>query len=363
MTAAFPYEARIAALRAAMESQGLQGAILSRPEHLFYFSGALPGPSPAFLIVSAQSLLAVSPQPLGSLETITYPEYDLQVVQAAAQALEQAVQRSDLLRKATGLEMAHLPAAYARTIQRRVAAAGELEPLLWRLRRIKDAAEIAQIETNVAGNDRIFQGMQQVLRPGLSELEVWSWVQQSLNENAGCPVILEGNLGASLRASDPDARPGPARLHSGEVVFLDIYSATRGYYADTTRVFTLGSPDSRQLEIHAVLLAAQAAGEAQLKPGVPANVVDAAVRGVIEQAGYGPNFPHHSGHAFGLFQQERPFLVPSERTVLEQGMALTLEPGIYLPGWGGMRIESDYLIEGHGPRRLDQFPRELCVCA
>lgn len=366
MDDANPYEYRLYALRNALESEGLNGAVLSRPQHLFYFTGIMPGASPAFLIISSQFLIAVSPTPLGNLETIIYPDYDIhpgwKVVESAAQAIEHAIQQSGLSGKNVGLELAHLPAAYKPTIQKRVRASCELEPLLWHIRRIKDATEIAQMMINAAGNDRIFQVVQQMLQPDLSELEVWSVVQKTLCENAGYPVTLEANLGVGPRSSNPDAQPGQGCVQAGDTVFLDVYSATQGYYADTTRVFTLGKPNSKQLEIHDLLVAAQTAGEEQLQPGVPAGEVDAAVRRVIERAGYGPNFPHHSGHAFGIFQQERPFLIPGEKLLLEEGMMLTLEPGIYIPGWGGMRIESNYLIGANGPQKLDHFPIEICVC-
>ena len=152
--------------------------------------------------------------------------------------------------------------------------------------------------------------------------------------------------------------PGPFQVMAGDSVFVDIYSCQHGYYADTTRVFFTGEPTSKQRQIYRILIEAIAAGEAELRPGVRACDVDAAVRGVIKTAGYGENFPHHSGHAYGLFQQERPYLIPAERMILETGMILTLEPGIYLPGWGGMRIEGNYLIEPKGSRRLDQYPLE-----
>lgn len=360
------HERRVDALQGALEARGLSGALLSRPQHVFYFTGVMPGASPAFLLVQPQHILAVAPEPVGRVETVTYVDYDIfngwQVTEAAARALEQAVARCGWAGRTVGMELAHLPAAFMAIAQRQIGLAADLDDLLWSLRRIKDADEIAEIEANVAGNDRVFETVQAAIRPDVSELEVWGVIHQTLTANAGGPISIEADLGAGVRGSYSAAKPGAKRLQPGDAVFVDIYSAAHGYYADTTRVFTVGTPTARQRGIHDLLVAAQAAGEAQLRPGTPANVVDAAVRGVIERAGYGPQFDHDSGHAYGVFQREPPYFMPASTLSVEAGMIVALEPGIYIPGWGGMRLESTYLIEADGARRLDHFPRELIIC-
>jgi Xaa-Pro aminopeptidase len=360
------YQRRIAALRAALEAEGLSAALLSRPQHLFYFTGAMPGPSPAFLLILPHRVIAVASSPVQDCETITYTDYDIHngwsITEGAAQALEKALTGHRLASKAVGLELANLPAVFLSAIRGHIADPVELSDLLWAMRRVKDADEIAQIEVNVGANDCVFRAVQAAIRPGLDELSLWAIIYQTLCDAAGGPITLEGDLGVGQRGSNPDAKPGHERLASGDALFVDAYSATAGYYADTTRVFTVGEPTAKQREIFNILTEAKAQGESQLRPGVPANVVDAAVRGVIERAGYGAYFPHHSGHAYGIFQQERPYLIPAEKMPLEAGMIVTLEPGIYIPGWGGMRLESNYVLEAQGARRLDQFPSELIVC-
>jgi Xaa-Pro aminopeptidase len=360
------YQRRIAALRAALEAEGLSAALLSRPQHLFYFTGAMPGPSPAFLLILPHRVIAVASSPVQDCETITYTDYDIHngwsITEGAAQALEKALTGHRLASKAVGLELANLPAVFLSAIRGHIADPVELSDLLWAMRRVKDADEIAQIEVNVGANDCVFRAVQAAIRPGLDELSLWAIIYQTLCDAAGGPITLEGDLGVGQRGSNPDAKPGHERLASGDALFVDVYSATAGYYADTTRVFTVGEPTAKQREIFNILTEAKAQGESQLRPGVPANVVDAAVRGVIERAGYGAYFPHHSGHAYGIFQQERPYLIPAEKMPLEAGMIVTLEPGIYIPGWGGMRLESNYVLEAQGARRLDQFPSELIVC-
>jgi Xaa-Pro aminopeptidase len=357
---------RLARLREGMEREQIDVALISRPQHVFYFSGVMPGSAPVLLMVTPERELAIAPAPLGDIETFIYRDYDIQrgwnVSQSVGELLDRAISSNLPLEKNVGLELDHLQAAWMPVILKHLREPRDLKELLWKVRRLRDETELLQIQTNIAGNDRMFEEVRAMLRPGISELDVWAVIQKTLNENAGEPVRLEADLGAGLRGSGPDAKPGKEILKAGEAVFIDVYSATHHYYADTTRVLTLGTPDDRQKQIHAVLRAAMDAGEKQLQPGTPANRIDAAVRGIISAAGFGENFPHHSGHAYSIFQQDKPYFIPAERTPVEAGMVVTLEPGIYIPGWGGMRIESNFLIESDGPRRLDQYPLDITIC-
>jgi Xaa-Pro aminopeptidase len=353
-------------LRSALEDQGLAAAILSRPQHLFYFLGAMPGNSPAFLVVTPKRLLGVAPAALPGYETITYTDYDIQhgwsVYAAATTALERALAALGPRGRPVWAELTHLSAAFLSVLVRHTDQAHDIADLLWRLRRIKDRDEIAQIETNVARNDRLFALLQETIRPEVTDFELWAVLVRALSEMAGSPVSLEADLGVGQATDSPDARPTGNRVKAGDHVLVDVYSATDGCYADTTRVFTVGQPDARQQEVHGVLEAALQAGAEQLRPGMEARAVDAAVRRIIDTAGYAKNFSHHSGHAYGIFQQERPYLIPAEPMPLEEGMIITLEPGIYLPGWGGMRLESNFVVTSDGSRRLDHFPATLVVC-
>ena len=359
-------ETRISRLREHLAGAGMRAAVISRPQHIFYFTGVMPGPAPALLLVTQSRLLGIAPAPLGAVQTLTYMDYDIHkgwdVFASVADLLDRALSDLFPIGRIVGLESDHFPAVWIPVALRHMREIRPLKDLLWKVERIKDARELKQIETNVAGNDRIFEAVQSAIHPGMAELELWAIVQAGLNHNAGGPVLLEADLGAGIKGVNPDAKPGHELLKQGETVFIDIYSNTHGYFGDTTRVFAIGNPGERHQAVFDVLQAALQAGIARLTPGTPANQVDASVRGVIERAGYGENFPHHSGHAYGLFQQEKPYFIPAETTALEAGMIVTLEPGIYIPGWGGMRLEGNFVIEPGGARRLDHFPSELVVC-
>jgi Xaa-Pro aminopeptidase len=359
-----PLQGRLQALREALEEHGLAAAILSRPEHVFYFTGVMPGRSPVFLLVTPGGITAASPAEIPGCETVAYVDYDINagwfVTESAAAALERLLEPARLRERKVGVELGQLPAAFMPAIHGRSGEVSEIGDLLWRLRRIKDEAEIAQIEANVARNDHIFGLLREAVRPGVKDFALWAVVHAALCEDAGGPVTLEADLGAGpATANPPGALPEGHVLTETDHVLADIYTATHGYYADTTRVFAVGEPTVKQMETHWVLEDALEAGTEHLRPGVAACEVDAAVRRVIAEAGFADNFPHHSGHAFGLFQQERPYIIPAESMPLEAGMVITLEPGIYIPGWGGMRLEGNWAITADGARRLDRYPDRI----
>jgi Xaa-Pro aminopeptidase len=355
---------RITALQAGLERAGIACAVLSRPQHLFFYAG-IPGSSfPIFLLVHPHGLAAVAPEELVGIETFRYVSYDIQrgwsVPDAAAAALGLALDAFCPRAGTVGLETPFLAGTYLKVIETKSATQRDLGDLLWNLRKIREAGELEQIRANHAGNDLAFARLREKIRAGTPEFELWAIMVQTLCETAAEPINLQADLGVGLRGALPDSKAGLYRVEEGDAVFADLYTTLRGYTADTTRTFIAGKATPQQRAVHDVLLNAMTAGEARLRPGERACDVDAAVRGTIARAGYGPNFPHHSGHASGFFHQDRPYFIPAETIPLEAGMVVTLEPGIYIPGWGGMRIEHNYLIESSGPPSiLDQYPIEL----
>jgi Xaa-Pro aminopeptidase len=147
----------------------------------------------------------------------------------------------------------------------------------------------------------------------------------------------------------------------GDLVLLDFGAAVDGYKGDTTRMAVVGPPDARQVELHALVLEAHDAAIAAVRPGATSGDVDAAARTVITDAGLGGRFIHRVGHGIGLQVHEDPSLDPGSTLVLEAGMTFTIEPGVYIPGWGGIRVEDDLVVEVAGARLLTTAPRELFV--
>jgi Xaa-Pro aminopeptidase/Xaa-Pro dipeptidase len=159
----------------------------------------------------------------------------------------------------------------------------------------------------------------------------------------------------------PHARPGNRKLRTGDFVVIDYGAVWHGYHSDETCTFAVGRAGRRHEKIYGVVKEAHDRALVAVRPGVSCREVDRAARAVIEKAGYGPRFSHGTGHGVGLDVHEAPRLSALSDTVLEQGMVITIEPGIYLPGFGGVRIEDTVLVEKGGARVLTEFSKELQI--
>ncbi|MGH3832593.1 MAG: M24 family metallopeptidase [Pseudonocardiaceae bacterium] len=230
------------------------------------------------------------------------------------------------------------------------------------LRIRKDSAEIAALVAAGQAIDRVHARMGEWLRVGRTEAQVGADVAAAIIDEghtaAAFVIVGSGPHGASPHhdVSDRVVRPG-------DVVVVDIGGPTpEGYFSDCTRTYSLGEPAEPDVaECYAVLQAAQDAAVAAVAPGTTAQRVDAAARGPITAAGLGERFIHRTGHGIGLEVHERPYIVAGNDLVLEAGMAFSIEPGIYLPGRWGARIEDIVVVSDSGATRLNHRPRELAV--
>jgi len=228
------------------------------------------------------------------------------------------------------------------------------------LRIIKDAAELAQLHVAIDVLDRCLADVLRRIEPGLTERQVARQVELYLLEHAdgtSFPSIVASGPNASI----PHAVPSDRRIQAGEVLKIDIGARAGGYCSDMTRTVCLGPPsDPKLAEVHAIVLEAQARAERLLKPGMTGREGDALARDVIAQAGYGDAFTHSLGHGIGLEVHEPPWLSQTRGDeVLQPGMVFSVEPGIYVPGWGGVRIEDLVVLEPDGARVLCTSPRAL----
>jgi Xaa-Pro aminopeptidase len=194
----------------------------------------------------------------------------------------------------------------------------------------------------------------------MTELEVSVMIGAAVGEH-GATLSFESLVQSGPNSALPHVRPTSRKLAEGDLVLLDFGAAFDGYRADTTRMAVIGQPTDRHKEIHGLVLAAHDAAIAAVRAGTTTGSVDAAARQLIEAAGMGELFFHRVGHGLGLEAHEDPSLDPGSATVLEAGMTFTIEPGIYIPGWGGVRIEDDVVVERAGGRLLTKADRSLRV--
>jgi Xaa-Pro aminopeptidase len=234
--------------------------------------------------------------------------------------------------------------------------------LVEELRMIKDREEIELTRTACWQAHRAFEVVRASLTPDQSEREVAALLENELRRFGakGCsfpPIIAVGP-----RAALPHATPTEKKIGEDDFVLIDWGSHEGLYMSDLTRILVTGKISPKLRKIYNIVLKAQLAGIKAIGPGVKCGDVDKAARRVIEKAGFGPQFGHGLGHGVGLEIHESPRLGTGQTTELQPGMIVTVEPGIYLPGWGGVRIEDDVLVTRDGCEVLTSVPKQLDEC-
>jgi Xaa-Pro aminopeptidase len=231
------------------------------------------------------------------------------------------------------------------------------------LRVIKDNSEIASLRTACAAADTALAGLlaDDGLRPGRTEREVARDLEVRMVDAGAAGPSFETIVASGPNSAIPHHRPSNAQLCRGDLLKLDFGALVQGYHSDMTRTLVLGPPASWQRELYDLVAAAQAAGRAALRPGADVRGVDAAAREVITTAGHGEEFVHGLGHGVGLQIHEAPALSQFGVGTLVAGMAVTVEPGVYLAGRGGVRIEDTLVVSGGEPELLTLTTKDLVV--
>jgi Xaa-Pro aminopeptidase len=240
-----------------------------------------------------------------------------------------------------------------------VRAAGTVEAL----REVKDAGEVALLRlacetADAALTDLVERGG---LRPGRTEREVSRELEAFILDRGADGVSFETIVATGANSAIPHHRPTDAVLAAGDFVKIDFGALVGGYHSDMTRTFVLGKAAGWQHEIYALVAAAQRAGCRALRPEAKLAELDAAARRVISDAGHGERFGHGLGHGVGLRIHEAPGISASAAGTLREGSVVTVEPGVYLPGRGGVRIEDTLVVETQTPELLTRFPKELRI--
>lgn len=365
------WETRLHRLRARLVEAGLDAVLVSQPETRYYLSGYTghdlpPRDSAGYLLVTLdQAWLLTDPRTVEQAEKEA-AAYQVHVYQGSAQNVEGIVTLAGQAgAKRIGFEGVHLPYRVWHAVDQGLAGAAELVDAggaLDDLRAVKDAAEVAALRVAIDVLDDCFSHVVGLLRPGLTELEVAREVERYLADRADGPsfpsIVASGPNG-----SMPHAVPSDRKIQAGEGITIDIGALAAGYCSDMTRTVCLGEPRDPWLgEIHALVLDAQETAERRIRPGMTGQDGDAFSRQVIAQAGYGDFFTHSTGHGIGLEVHEPPWISAARGTaLLEPGMVFSIEPGVYVPGRGGVRIEDLVLLDDSGAQVLCRSPKNLVV--
>jgi Xaa-Pro dipeptidase len=282
----------------------------------------------------------------------------LDAFQAACRALQ-------LGQKRLGIEAYRLRVLELRLLEQAVAALTieAADHLIAQLRMLKDADEIAALRRAIEITEKALDEVLPIVQAGMTERQVANQLVLALLRGGAEALAFEPLIQAGPNSALPHATAGAHVIQLGEVLLMDFGVAIDGYNSDLTRTFAVGQPDAELKKIYEIVKQANAAGRAAARPGATGQDVDRATRQIILKAGYGQYFTHRTGHGLGLEGHEPPYVVEGNAVPLEVGNTFTVEPGIYVPGLGGVRIEDDVLITASGAESLTTYDRELRIIA
>jgi Xaa-Pro aminopeptidase len=338
---------------------GVEAMLLSTPANVRYLSG-FTGSHGRLLVAGGESVLLTDGR-YAEQATREAPGLELIVSQTglAAPALERArrlgVSRLGFEGAATYREFTRL--ADAADGVELIAVNGAVEGL----RRAKDAEEIAALERAQSFADAALRAVVEMVREGMTERELGLRLEVAMRRAGADGVAFDPIVAFGEHAAEPHHAPCERPLLRGDVVTVDFGALSSGYHSDMTRTLSLGQPPEELRRIHAAVLDAHLRGVAAVAPGRAAADVDRAARSVLDDAGYGERFVHPTGHGVGLEIHEDPFLRTASQEELPEDAVVTVEPGVYVPGLGGVRIEDMVVVAPAGPRVLATSTKELTV--
>jgi Xaa-Pro aminopeptidase len=350
---------RLPRLRAMLAPQQLDALLISKAENRAYLTG-FTGSAGTVLVTDREALLLVD---FRYVEQAAGEAPGWEVIRVPRQASDSVpeIVRSRSLQR-IGFEQDGLSYREYEVLGKALHPAA-LVPVdgIDRLRWVKDAEELAHIRAAASVVDAGFAHIQRFLRPGIREREVALELEFFMRRHGADKEAFESIVASGMRSSLPHGLASDKALAPGEFVTLDFGAVVRGYHSDCTRTVALGQASARQREIYTLVLTAQQAALDGLRPGLSGRDADFLARQVITAAGHGDHFGHSLGHGVGLAIHEGPLLSPREDALLEAGMTVTVEPGVYLPGWGGVRIEDLVLLTPTGCEVLTTGPKQLMI--
>lgn len=355
-----PRPQRISALVDGLSAAHLDGLLLTGLSNIRYLTGF--SGSSALLVVTARDVVF-----------ITDFRYQTQVVEEIGDIARVAIEASSLW---TGLwqQLASLPSVTVlgfetahiqhRDFQRLVEAGARWQwrptvDLVETLRERKDESEIARIRDAADVATRALDRTLTSVSAGMTELQVAGVLEKALRDEGSEGFPFPSIVASGPRSALPHARSSSRAIEKGDFLLMDFGAEVGGYCSDMTRTVVVGSASDEHRQVYDVVRVANERAAKGVRAGMSGRDADAIARQYIERAGYGDLFGHSLGHGIGLEVHEAPRLAKTAEGALPEGAVVTIEPGVYRPGWGGVRIEDDVVLGADGPQILTQFPREL----
>ena len=352
-------KSRLQKLRQRFAEKEIDAILISQPENRYYLSG-FNGSAGYLLITAKNTILATDFRYLEQAKTQA-PDYEIfQITNSAADWFPRLTTDFDLRR--LGFEAEHITFdTYRRltsTLKQTQLKLVPVDGLVESLRAIKEPEEIEFIAKAVEITDNAFTHIEDTIRTGMNEKEVAWEIEKFMREKGSDSLPFEIIVASGPNSALPHAKPSPRTIGAGEPVIIDIGARCSGYCSDLSRTICLGNSDDTFNKIYDTVLGAQLTTLAIIKEGMTGEQADSLARTVIEQSGYAQAFGHGLGHGIGLAPHESPSLGLNSTELLTSGMVFTIEPGIYLPGWGGVRIE-DVVVMKNGKARIISKARKV----
>jgi len=340
---------RLQKLRQKLVENELDAIFISQPENRYYLSG-FDG-SAGFLLITAQD--AILATDFRYIEQVKRQAPEYRIYQITSNIVDWFAEiAAGLSLRRSSFETGHITFALYQQLNDalgKVQSPPKLVPLdglVESLRMIKEPEEIELISRAAEISDKAFQHIEETIRAGMSEKEAAWEIERFMRESGSQAIPFDIIVASGPNSALPHAKPSARTIQKGEPVLFDFGARVDGYGSDLSRTICLGTPDDTFKKVYDVVLGAQLAALAIIKEGMTGEQSDSMARTVIKEAGYGEAFGHALGHGVGLAAHELPRLGPYSAEVLTRDMVFTVEPGVYLPGWGGVRIEDLVVMEG-----------------
>jgi len=349
---------RLGRLRERLRKEGLDAILISSPENRRYLSGFTG--SAGYLLVSQDDASLATDFRYMEQAAMQAPDFQIERIGGRPGWFLKLIHAHGVRR--VGFESENLTVAMHSALEqalskdqngkeRELVAVADLAD---RLRQIKDEGELEILTRAVEIADHAFETVAPGIRPGVTEQEVAWKLEQEIRERGAEALAFDIIVGAGPNGALPHHRAGEKVIQDGEAVVIDMGATYQGYCSDLSRTIVVGEPDETFRRVYETVLQAQLASEQGVEPGMTGAECDAIARDVIAKEGYGDNFGHSLGHGVGIAVHEYPLVGPAAANELEDGMVFTIEPGIYLSGWGGVRIEDIVVLENGKARVLSK---------
>jgi Xaa-Pro aminopeptidase len=347
-------------LRRALKQHSVQAGLITNPVNVRYLTG-FTGDS-SYLLLDQRHELLLSDTRFAAQIAEECPGWDVEIRDASLTIDQLAIKAVEKWRpRSLMVESDHLTkSSYDLLVAGfKSTKVQDSTSLVAALRAIKDRTEIAAIRRSIKVAEDAFRAICAQLDANQTERDVAARLEYEIRTMGGEGCSFPPIVGVGARAALPHGRPGDTKIGASAMVLMDWGATVCGYMSDLTRVISTGKISPKFQRIYSIVRRAQQAAIGRIRPGAKLKTVDAAARSIIADEGFGKYFGHGLGHGFGLEIHELPRLSPAGEGTLEAGMVVTVEPGIYLPGWGGIRIEDDVLVTRDGHEVLTTLPGDL----